>query len=493
MTFTLDEVTRDEAGEIASALGFDLSAAQIESIVGSIDIGGYSDLDSFGVDAAEGSHGDRSRQAIDDPHNAFITPLSLSLESGELSGVDIAVKDNIAVAGVPMTCGSRVFESAIPRRDAVVVDRLLSAGARIVGKTNMDELAFGPTGETSQFGPTTNPVDDGHVPGGSSSGSAAAVGSGVADAALGSDTGGSVRIPAAFCGLVGFKPTWGVVSRSGFVELAYTHDTIGVLATDVKTTARVLQPMIGFDPGDPPTGRAARLTAIEPGDSTSLASCSFAMPEEFVGDHVQPGVADRFEDELDRLTTVGATVDSVSIPGMVNAVGMWGAITTIEFASVLRARGTPIHRRTRVDPAWHDAASAAFHTDGAGLGDIIKAKAIEGSLLLDRYGSRYYVRAHEAEAALTSEFTAILAEYDAIVTPTMPMVAPELGDWAGYGSTLPMAYNTRPANITGMPAITVPAGNVDGLPVGIQFIGPAFADADLLRLGQAYETHHDQY
>lgn len=488
MSFKLTDVSQDEVHDASWRLGLDISPAELEEITDYLSFSYYNELDDFGVTTAHGPGENRERRDIDDPHNAFITPLSLSRDAGPLDGIDVAVKDNVAIAGVPMTCGTRVFESATPQRDAAVVDRLLDAGARIVGKTNMDELAFGPTGETSQFGPATNPVDVEHVTGGSSSGSAAAVAAGTADAALGSDTGGSVRIPAAFCGLVGFKPTWGVIPRSGFVELAYTHDTIGVLATDVRTAARVTDTLIGYDPHDPVTGRAVRLEAIDAGAATRIGDRSFAVPEEFFGDHVEPGVESLVREEIDALAETGASVESVSIPGMAKAVSMWNGVTTIEFASVLDGRGAPVHRRTRVDPAWHDAVSAALRADATGFGDIVKLKAIEGALLLDRYGSRYYVRAHEAETALTEEFEDILADYDALVTPTMPMVAPKLGEWAGYGSDLPMAYNTRPVNITGMPAISVPAGRVDGLPVGIQFIGETFADADVFRIGQAYET-----
>lgn len=491
MSFNLTDLSREEVRDFGWRLGFDLSPTELDAITDFLSFAYYSNLDQFGVTQSPGPSDERSRRVIDDPHNAFITPLSIPGDSGPLSGVDVAVKDNVAIAGVPMTCGTRVFESATPQRDAAVIDRLLGSGARIVGKTNMDELAFGPTGETSQFGPALNPVDEARVTGGSSSGSAAAVASGAADAALGSDTGGSVRIPSAFCGTVGFKPTWGVISRTGFVELAYTLDTIGVLASDVETAARVTASLVGFDPHDPVTGRAGYLDPIEPGDVASIGELSFAVPVEFFGEHVEPGVEEVIRGELDGLASTGATVEEVSIPGMANAVSMWNGVTTIEFASVIAGRGAPVHRRARVDPSWHDAVSAAVQADGAGFGDIVKLKAIEGAALLDRYGSRYYVRAQEAVTALTREFEGVLEDYDAMVTPTMPLVAPELGEWEGYGSELPMAYNTRPVNLTGMPAITVPAGRADGLPVGIQFIGDTFADAEVFRIGQAYEAHRD--
>jgi Asp-tRNA(Asn)/Glu-tRNA(Gln) amidotransferase A subunit family amidase len=500
MAITLQHLSEDEIRSLSASIDLHLSDEQLTAYARQINnsLGWYEELDAYGH-SGEPSHPTPTDirynpDAEKDPLNAFITRFSLSSSStgGKLDGMDIAIKDNIAVAGVPMTCGSRTFEGVVPQRHATVVKRLLDAGANLVGKTNMDELAYGPTGETSQFGPTHNPVDPDHVTGGSSSGSGAAVGNGDVDAALGSDTGGSVRIPAAFCGAVGVKPSWGVVPRFGFVELAYTLDHIGPIAKDIDTAAVVMDAIAGVDRSDPSSERSNRLSqSFETATSnpSDIESLSIGLPQEFFDDHVSDDVRDVIDTTVDATESAGATIEKLSIPTVADAVSISNAIMASEFAATIRARGVPLRRNVASDVPWQDAFTAALHTHGHNLGDIVKRKLIEGTYLLEHYDGRHYVRARAGCRKLQDEFAAAFDEVDILLTPTLPVVAPEIGEWSAdsYGETVPIAVNTRPVNLAGLPAVTLPAGTREGLPVGLQIIGPAYEDPQVLAAARAIE------
>lgn len=488
--------------ELAGAFGFTLGPEEAEGHAAALDawFGSYERLDELVApreydDPVTGVVFDPGADV--DPLNAFTSLFDPPEVTGALSDLDVAIKDNMAIAGVPMTCGSRVFESAIPAQHAAVVRRLLDSGARLVGKTNMDELAYGPTSETSGYGPVANPVDDEHVAGGSSSGSAAAVGSGRVDAALGSDTGGSVRIPASFCGVVGFKPSWGAIPRTGMVELAYTLDHVGPIATDVRTTARVFDAISGPDPGDPSSERAARLdgTATDAvGDPPDVSELSVGLPEELFAEHVDDEVAGRIRAIAEELEAAGAQIEDVSIPLIAESVTIWNAITNVEFADTLRSNLVPARRRVSVDPTWHDAAASALHTRDDAFGDVVRRKSIVGAKLIEeRPGT--YVRARTLAERLGEQFAAAIADHDALLAPTMPVTAPAIGQWGedSYSTSdetydVPLAYNTRPADLAGIPAITLPAGRLDGLPVGLQLIGEAFGDHELFGIARTVET-----
>ncbi len=508
-------LSADRVAATAASLGMDLSDAEAERFAERVneELPGYAALDGFAGDEADRDVALRDVRydpgPDDDPLNAFITRCTVEgADDGPLSGLDVAVKDNVALAGVPLTCGSRVFEGVVPGSNASVADRLLDAGARIVGKTNMDELAYGPTSETSQFGPVRNPADEARVAGGSSSGSAAAVaagggsgsysGSAAVDAALGSDTGGSVRIPASFCGVVGFKPTWGAVPRDGFVDLAYTLDHIGPLARDVETAALVFDAVAGYDPRDPSSALAREIPvgecAASLSDAPEVGDLSLGVPEELFADHVSAPVRERVEGVVKSLAAAGAEIERVSLPTVPESVYVWNAITNTELAAAFRRYGIPIERPGPFDSVRTDGMAAAIRGSGVGFGDVVREKTILGSHLLDRYGGRHYVRARNACARLREEFAAALDGRDALVSPTMPVVAPELGAWQAHsygasddGIDVPLAYNTRPANLAGVPAISVPAGEVDGLPIGVQFVGERSDDAHLLRVARTFE------
>jgi len=428
-----------------------------------------------------------------DPLNAFISRFELAENgTGPLNGLAVVLKDNIAVAGVPMTAGSQAFTDVVPSVDAAVTERLVAAGAIIKGKANQDEFAYSSTGESSGFGPTKNPSDESRVPGGSSSGSAAAVGSGAVDAALGSDTGGSVRIPAALCGVVGFKPSWGVVPRVGFLELAYPFDTIGPFARDVATTARVMDAIVGPDDRDPSSMRAARLdgrgftTAAT--DPALLAGCTFGIPDAYYDDTLDLGVRRLLDRRLDEIEAQEATLEPVSVPSLDDCRRVLGIGVTLELAFTFLAQGVPIRRHEAVDPALQIALARAFTQRGDELGSFVRRKAIEGyARLVDSCGE-VYVRARFSTRAIAKAYDKVFEDFDALLTPTVPVLAPELGRWTSEAGLDPaLARATCPANLYGGPALSVPAGTVDGLPVGLQVQGAPYDDIRVIELGAAIE------
>lgn len=420
-----------------------------------------------------------------DPLNPYITRCDTeSTTNGPLSGLAVGIKDNIAVAGVPMTCGLRAFRAIEPRRHATAVTRLLAAGATIAGKTNMDALAYGPTSETSDYGLVRNPVDENHVAGGSSSGSAAAVAAGDVDVALGTDTGGSVRIPAAFCGAVGFKPTWGAIPRGGVVDLSPLLDHIGLLGRDIDAVGTAFEVIVGPHNADPASFSASRLAETDP---KPVESWTMGLPEPFVGDHVSVGVRERFETVVAGLEEAGATIDWTPLD-LSNAVSAWRTITNTELAAAMLARGVPVGHRRGFDPNWYERAATALAGRAETLGPIIWNAVLEGTAVLERQNGVPYGRAHHARSQLRAALDAAVDEYDALLSPTMPVTAPRFGEWSAdeYGSNVPLAYNTRPANLAGLPALSVPVGRVDGLPVGVQFIGSRYDDRLLLEMGRAF-------
>lgn len=429
----------------------------------------------------------RDPDAEVDPYNAFISLFELDGGDGSLADLTLTLKDNIAVGGVPMTAGSAVFADAVAQQDATVVTRLLDAGVTLFGKANMDELAYAPTGETSAFDPARNPVAEERVTGGSSSGSAAAVAAGRVDAALGTDTGGSVRMPASFCNLVGMKPTWGRVPQTGVIELSYTLDHVGTLAPDVHTVARLMD-VIAEAPDDASSFADAVAT---PPDIDSL---TVGVPSEFYREYVSDTVRRTVRERIDAMANAGTTVRDVSVPLVEDAVEMWNAITNVEFSTFLAAGATPLFRRGAVDPAWHRDAVAGMADPERSFGDVVQRKAVEGAYLLAEDDGDHYAAARNGCRALAEQFHAALADCDVLVTPTMATEPIERGAWnphsyssGGEDAAPPLAVNTRPANLAGIPAVTVPAGDASTDPIGIQFIGDAGEDATVLAAAGAFE------
>jgi len=420
-------------------------------------------------------------------HDAFVTTAEIEPNgSGPLDGVTVAVKDNISTEGVRTTCGSAMLEAYVPPYDATVVERLTAAGATIVGKTNMDEFGMGTTTETSAFGPTDNPAAPGRVPGGSSGGSAAAVRAGEADVALGSDTGGSVRCPAAFCGVVGIKPTYGLVSRYGLVAYANSLEQIGPLAPTVEAAAELLDVVAGVDERDattraPPDGGPDSYADAADGD---VAGLTVGVPTELL-DGVDDGVRAAFDDALADLRDRGATTERVSLPSVETAVQAYYVVAMSEASSNLaRFDGVRYGPATETTGDWNEAFAAVREE---GFGEEVKRRILLGTYALSAgYHDEYYARAQDARAWVKQDFDSAFEEVDVLASPTMPVPPFELGESLEDPLQMYLAdANTVPVNLANLPAISVPADETPEGPVGLQLVGPAFGEATIIRAGSA--------
>jgi aspartyl-tRNA(Asn)/glutamyl-tRNA(Gln) amidotransferase subunit A len=416
--------------------------------------------------------------------NAFVTRCDLGGGDGELEDLTVGIKDNISTEGVETTCGSEVLEGYEPPYDATAVDRLKEAGARIVGKTNMDEFGMGTTTETSAHGPTRNPVDTDYVPGGSSGGSAAAVAAGEVDAALGTDTGGSVRCPAAFCGVVGLKPTYGLVSRYGLIAYANSLETIGPMGRDVETTARVLDVIAGADEKDGTCNSEAGDYAAALDEPTS--DVTVAVPQELVGEGTEDGVRSCFEDALDALRDEGAEVREVSMPSLEKALAAYYVIAMGEASSNLARFDGVRYGPGGEGDGWNE----AFAEARGRFGDEVKRRVMLGTYALSEgYYGDYYDKAQNARALVRRDFENVLEKADVIASPTMPLTPFEIGEALDDPMQMYLAdANTTPVNLAGVPSISVPSGRADGLPVGLQLTAGRFEEEKLLRVARAFET-----
>jgi aspartyl-tRNA(Asn)/glutamyl-tRNA(Gln) amidotransferase subunit A len=422
-----------------------------------------------------------------DSLNAFVTRCDIDVSGGPLDGVTVGVKDNISTEGVETTCGSDVLDGYVPPYDATAVKRLKDAGARIVGKTNMDEFGMGTTTETSAHGPTRNPVDTDYVPGGSSGGSAAAVASGDADAALGTDTGGSVRCPAAFCGIVGLKPTYGLVSRYGLIAYANSLETIGPMARDVETTARVLEVIAGADERDGTCdAEAEEYTAALGNAEGALEGATVAVPEELVGEGIEEGVRERFEGALGALREEGAEVLDVSMPSLEKALAAYYVIAMGEASSNLARFDGVRYGPGGEGEGWNE----AFADARGRFGDEVKRRIMLGTYALSEgYYGEYYDKAQNARALVRSDFDDVLGEADVVASPTMPLTPFEIGEALEDPLQMYLAdANTTPVNLAGVPSVSVPCGHADdGLPVGLQLTAGRFEEKKLLKVAHAFE------
>ncbi|PSQ18628.1 Asp-tRNA(Asn)/Glu-tRNA(Gln) amidotransferase GatCAB subunit A [Halobacteriales archaeon QS_8_69_26] len=433
--------------------------------------------------------------------NAFVTEERIEgADDGPLAGRTVAVKDNISTEGVRTTCGSEMLADYVPPYDATVVERVKEAGATIVGKANMDEFGMGTTTETSAFGPTRNPVETDRVPGGSSGGSAAAVAAGEADLALGSDTGGSIRCPAAFCGVVGIKPTYGLVSRYGLVAYANSLEQIGPIAPTVEEAAELLDVIAGPDPNDATTRfddeDAAGWAAGDehPADAATYADAAdgdvdgleIAVPNELV-EGADEGVVETFYDALDDLEAQGASYHEVSLPCVEYAVEAYYVIAMGEASSNLaRFDGVRYGVSGGFDGDWNEAFAASRDQ---GFGEEVKRRVLLGTYALSAgYHDKYYRKAQDARAWIKRDFDEALSEADVLATPTMPVKPFRLGESLDDPLRMYLAdANTTPVNLADLPAISVPAGESEGLPVGMQFVGPAFGEERVIRAASALE------
>ncbi len=407
-------------------------------------------------------------------------------DPGSLAGVPVALKDNMCTRGVPTTCSSRILEGWVPPYDATVVERLAAAGSVLIGKTNLDEFAMGSSTENSAFGPTRNPHDPSRVPGGSSGGSAAAVAADLAPIALGSDTGGSIRQPAALCGVVGVKPTYGRVSRYGLVAFASSLDQIGPLTRTVADSAAVLEVIGGHDPRDTtsiPEGAPSLSDVLDRG----VDGLRIGLVAELAGEGIDADVVARTRQAAEVLSAAGARVEEVSVPSAMLGLSAYYLIAPAEASSNL-ARYDGVRYGARVDAS--NCGDMMDATRTAGFGTEVKRRIMLGTYALSAgYYDAYYGKAQKVRTLMISEFAAAYADHDLLLSPTAPGTAFGLGDKTADPMT--MYYNdvcTIPSNLTGDPAISVPfGGGDDGLPVGVQVLAPALQEATMFRAAAVLE------
>ena len=407
-------------------------------------------------------------------------------EGGLLTGVPMQLKDVLATRGVPTTCGSRMLEGFTPPYDAAVAELLYRQGAVLLGKGNMDEFAMGSSTENSAFHPTRNPWDLGRVPGGSSGGPAAAVASGECVYSLGSDTGGSVRQPAAMCGLVGLKPTYGLVSRWGLVAYASSLDQVGPLARDVSDCALLLNAIAGHDARDStsiPGGRPDYHRGLAEG----VRGLRVGVPREYFSEGLDTEVQRTVERALGDLADLGAEVEEVSLPSTPHALAAYYVIAPAECSANL-ARYDGVKYGLSVEEA-EEGSDAMASTRRLGFGPEVKRRIMLGAYALSAgYYDAFYLKALKVRTLLQREFQEAFQRFDVLASPTSPTVAFPLGERTADPVRMYLSdVCTVPANIAGIPAMSVPCGFAHGLPVGLQLMGPALSEAVLLRTAWAYE------
>ena len=402
-----------------------------------------------------------------------------------LGGVPLAVKDLFCTEGVPSQSGSRILEGYLPPYTATVVARLAAAGAPLLGKTNQDEFAMGSSNENSAYGPVRNPWNRTRVPGGSSGGSAAAVAAGLAPWALGTDTGGSIRQPAALCGIVGLKPTYGAVSRYGMIAFASSLDQAGPLTRDVRDAALMLGHMVGRDPRDATSLQFPH--SVELPSAEGLDGVRIGVPQELTGEGIEPGVLAAFNGALDRARELGAEVGAIGLPHAPHALSAYYVLAPAECSSNL-ARFDGVRYGMRASDA-EDLIDMYTRTRHDGFGAEVKRRIMLGTYALSSgYYDAYYGRAQRVRTKIAEDFAAAFREVDLIATPTAPTVAFELGEKTGNPLAMYLNdYCTVPMSLAGVPAISIPCGLSDGLPVGLQVVGPAFSENRLLDAAHALE------
>ena len=410
-----------------------------------------------------------------------------------MTGIPVALKDLVSLKGGQCTAGSRILEGYRAPYDAHITERLRESGAVILGKTNMDEFAMGSSTEHSAYGPTSNPWALDRVPGGSSGGSAAAVAAYHAPLSIGTDTGGSIRQPAALCGIVGIKPTYGRVSRYGIVAFASSLDQIGPFARDARDAAALLHAIAGRDDRDstssptPVPDALLRLTASDDGAAASLKGKRLGLPREYFVAGMEPGVEARVREAVAALESAGAIVEEVSLPHTDYGLATYYIVAPAE-ASANLARYDGIRFGPRLGDG--DVLANYLATRGRGFGAEVKRRIMLGTYALSAgYYDAYYLKAQKVRTLIKADFDALWAQgFDALVAPTSPTVAFRFG--ARMADPVSMYLSdacTLPVNMAGLPGISIPCGLSEGLPVGLQFIGAPWSEADLFGLSRGYE------
>lgn len=413
---------------------------------------------------------------------------------GSLAGIPVAIKDNISTKGILTTCASKILTGYIPPYDARVIERLKEAGAIIIGKTNMDEFAMGTSTETSFYGATKNPWDLERVPGGSSGGSAAAVAGGEVPLALGSDTGGSVRCPASFCGVVGLKPTYGVISRYGLISYANSLEQIGPFATTVRDVAMLFDVIAGYDARDSTSVNGTKTPYLNAGYSSALKNdvrgLKIGVPEEYFGEGTDEKVEKAVWNAIHALEDMGATRTEVKMPHTKYALSAYYIIAMSEASSNLaRFDGMRYGLRTE-DSDWHTTFS---QVRASGFCDEVKRRILLGTYALSAgYHDKYYLKALKVRTLIKQDFELAFKDADVLIAPTMPYPAFRLGEKIDDPLSLYLAdVDTVPINLAGVPSISVPCGFSHGLPIGMQVIGKHFDEDTILRTAYTFEENTD--
>ncbi|WP_288529217.1 Asp-tRNA(Asn)/Glu-tRNA(Gln) amidotransferase subunit GatA [uncultured Secundilactobacillus sp.] len=411
-----------------------------------------------------------------------------------LSGIPLAIKDNIVTKGLTTTAASKMLENFKPIYDATVVEKLAALGTVNVGKTNMDEFAMGGSTENSAFKITKNAWDQDRVPGGSSGGSAAAVASGQVIAALGSDTGGSIRQPAAFNGIVGMKPTYGRISRWGLIAFASSLDEIGPMTRTVKDNATLLSALAGHDDHDLTSStQEVPDFAAELNDTTSVKGMKIGLPTEFLGEGVDEGVKAAILAAADKYRELGATVEEVSLPHNKYGVAAYYIIASSEASSNLQ-RFDGIRYGYRADDVTN-LEDVYVKSRSEGFGDEVKRRIMLGTFSLSAgFYDAYFKKAAQVRTLIIDDFKAVLKDHDFIMGPVTPTTAFKIGDEISDPMTMYMNdILTIPVNLAGLPGLSLPAGQVAGLPVGMQLIGRPFDESTLYKAGYAFEQATDYH
>ncbi|AUI71731.1 Asp-tRNA(Asn)/Glu-tRNA(Gln) amidotransferase subunit GatA [Companilactobacillus alimentarius] len=438
----------------------------------------------------------------EDKLNTFITVNDKAIDTakkidedgirGPLSGIPIAIKDNIVTNGLKTTAASKILYNFMPVYNATVMDKLDKAGAIDIGKTNLDEFAMGSSTETSYFGTSVNPWDFSRVPGGSSGGSAAAVASGEVIAALGTDTGGSIRQPAAFNGIFGIKPTYGRVSRWGVIAFASSLDQVGVMSKRVEDSAKVLSVISGHDDHDS-TSSAKEVPDYQANLNKDMSGVKIAVPKEFWQEGTHKDVLENVNKALDAYKKMGATVEEVSLPTLKHAVEVYYVLASSEASSNLqRYDGVRYGYRAKDVKNIND---LFVNSRSEGFGDEVKRRIMLGTFALSAGAyDAYFKKAAEVRTIFIKEMTDVLKDYDLIMGPSTTTPAFKIGE--KVDDPLAMYMNdilTIPANLAGLPAASVPAGLAEGLPVGLQIIGKPFAEQDVLNAAYALQEENKFY
>jgi len=411
-------------------------------------------------------------------------------QAGPLTGIPIAQKDIFCTQGVKTSCGSKMLDKFVAPYDATVVSKLKNAGMVMLGKLNMDEFAMGSSNETSFYGPVKNPWDLNAVPGGSSGGSAAAVSARLAPAATGTDTGGSIRQPASFCGITGLKPTYGLVSRWGMIAFASSLDQAGPMARTAEDCAMLLQEMVGFDPKDS-TSLEREIPNFSDGLDQSLVGLTIGLPKEFFGEGLANDIASRIHDAIDVYRKLGATVKDISLPNMQLSGPAYYVVAPAECSSNLaRLDGVRYGHRCENPIDLND---LYMRSRGEGFGPEVQRRILIGTYALSAgYYDAYYLKAQKIRRLISDDFKRAFAEVDVIMGPTSPSTAFRFGEKSADPIAMYLSdIYTIAVNLAGLPGMSIPVGFSAGMPVGMQVIGNYFSEQKLLNVAHSYQKITD--